>query len=420
VTGLPYSEVVAARLLRPLGMSRTGYEAGEFDAADLARGYRRGAQGWIEEPPDGNGAFSPMGGVFSTVADLARWVSGFTDAFPPRDTPGAAHPLSRASRREMQLPHIAFNMGPAASFPDAATMHYGFGLFVEEDPVLGTVVQHSGGYPGFGSQMRWHPGTGIAAIALGNGTYASVGSLAARILAELVGQASAGSGAAGHPVVGATAVRGPAPGDGGPWAQTLAARDEVDKLLHTWDDEVAARLFSPNVDWDQPYAERRAAIGQVRERIGEFVPDPDRAPEFDSPTTCRWWLRGDHGSVQVEIGLAPLVQPLVQSVRVAVPPAAGSVLLRLLDSLIGMLNDGSDQWPDWVPVAADVDTAQVTRRLRVAAAWAGRCTVGAFRAGDGESAATVELDGPSGRVILAITVDEDAELLRTADVTLVP
>ena len=50
------------------------------------------------------------------------------------------------------------------------------------------------------------------------------------------------------------------------------------------------------------------------------------------------------------------------------PPAPGSVLLRLLDALIGLLNDGSasggPQWPDWLPVADDVDTTQLGRRLR--------------------------------------------------------
>ena len=34
-------------------------------------------------PFDPYGAFAPMGGVFSTVADLARWVAGFAAAFPP-------------------------------------------------------------------------------------------------------------------------------------------------------------------------------------------------------------------------------------------------------------------------------------------------------------------------------------------------
>jgi hypothetical protein len=361
-----------------------------------------------------------MGGVYSTVADLARWVSGFAAAFPPRDgADDPAHPLSRASRREMQLPQVAIVTRPAGSFPDAFTFSYGLGLFVEEDPVFGTVVQHSGGYPGYGSQMRWHPPTGLGVVVLGNATYAMAGQLAARLLAELLRQAGAGPAGTRTGVV-----RGPAPDDGRPWAQTLTARAEVDQLLRRWDDEVAGRLFSPNVAWDQPYADRRAAIGRVRDRIGDFRPDPDRPPEFDSAAHCRWFLRGERGTVQVEIGLAPLVQPLVQSLRLAVPPAPGSVLLRLLDALIGLLNDGSaiggPQWPDWLPVADDVDTTQLARRLAVAAAWSGRCTAGAFRAGDGESSATVELEGPLGRALLAITVDEQAELLRQAEVTLLP
>jgi CubicO group peptidase (beta-lactamase class C family) len=436
VTGRSYAEAVRSRILAPLGLTRTGYEATEFDSADLSRGYHRDSGGWHELVPDGNGAFAPMGGVFSTVADLARWVVGFADAFPPRDGEDSAHPLSRATRREMQLPQLAIVSRAAGSFPDAAVVSYGFGLFVEEHPGLGTIVQHSGGYPGFGSQMRWHLATGTGVIVLGNGTYAAAGQLATRMLAERLrqlgagraGASSTGSGQvagsgrveASGPVLGSGRVAGPAPADGRPWPQTLDARDAVDQLLQSWDDEVASEHFTPNVAWDQPFADRRAAIGEIRDRIGRFEPDPGRAPEFDSPAHCRWWLRGDRGVVQADIGLAPLREPLVQSLRLAVPPAPGSLLLRLLDSLIGMLNDGSAHWPDWLPAAADVDTAQVIRQLRIAAAWAGRCAVDVYRAGDGETAATVELAGPSGRVVLTVGVDDADGVLRQASVTLLP
>ena len=109
----------------------------------------------------------------------ALWVAGFADAFPPRDGGGGAHPLSRAARREMQLPQVAILSPRGGTFPDHSTASYGFGLFVEEDPAFGTIVQHSGGYPGYGSQMRWHPATGIGTVVLGNGTYAAAGQLAA-------------------------------------------------------------------------------------------------------------------------------------------------------------------------------------------------------------------------------------------------
>ncbi len=156
------------------------------------------------------------------------------------------------------------------------------------------------------------------------------------------------------------------------------------------------------MEWDQPYASRREAISRVRDRIGAFAPDPDRPPEHESAAHCRWWLRGERGTVQAEMRLAPLRAPRVQSLRVAVPPAPGSVLLRLLDAVIAMINDGpASGWPDWLPVAADVNTEWLSRRLGLAAAWAGRCAAGGVRSGDGESAVTVELDGsvrPGGAV----------------------
>src|SRR5262249_35236419 len=83
-TGRPYPEFVRDRLFRPLGLTSSGFEAAEFDAQQLARGYWHGPGGWDELAPDGCGAFAPMGGVFSCVADLARRGGGFTGAFPHR------------------------------------------------------------------------------------------------------------------------------------------------------------------------------------------------------------------------------------------------------------------------------------------------------------------------------------------------
>ncbi len=186
VTGVAYPDYVRGRLLRPLGMAGTGYEAAEFDARDLALGYRRAPAGWSAVPFDPCGAFAPMGGIFSSVRDLARWVAGFAGAFPPgRPERGGSHPLRRATRREMQLPQVLTGWDSPAAFPgeeSAALSGYGFGLFVEEHPVLGRVVSHSGGYPGFGSNMRWHPASQTGVITLGNSTYAAMRALASRLL----------------------------------------------------------------------------------------------------------------------------------------------------------------------------------------------------------------------------------------------
>ncbi|MGZ8618946.1 MAG: serine hydrolase domain-containing protein, partial [Actinomycetota bacterium] len=186
VTGAEYRDLVRARVLKPLGMDVTVYTADEVSADRLAIGYVRRDGAFVEEPFDGYGALASMGGIFSSVRDLAVWVAGFTDAFPPRDDPEGPHPLSRASRREMQMVHRAFDPELRRTSPDAApeliSGGYGLGLFVTHDLRLGHVVGHSGGYPGFGSHMRWHPASGVGVIALGNRTYAPMSTYAAEAL----------------------------------------------------------------------------------------------------------------------------------------------------------------------------------------------------------------------------------------------
>ncbi|HEY6278965.1 MAG TPA: serine hydrolase domain-containing protein [Streptosporangiaceae bacterium] len=418
VSGMSYLDFVSERLLRPLAMTRTGFDTAPFDVMDLARGYRRSADRWEELAPDGNGAFAPMGGVFSCVADLARWVSGFTAAFPPAEpAAGGPHPLARATRREMQLPQAMLPPPALDRLPgDPASggpVGYGFGLFIDRNP-RGRVVGHSGGYPGFGSNMRWHPATGLGVIVLANSTYAAAPTLAARMLdavLRLHGPAwTAPGGPAAMGIVGAP---------GGAWPATLTAQREVNKLLGTWSDAEADRLFSPNVAQDEPYPERRRKIGLVRERIGQLAVAADRPAEFDSPAHCRWWLAGERGVVQAEIRLTPERDPRIQSFTLAVPPAPDSPLGQVVTALISLLNGGARDWPPTVPVAGSVVTGVLLRQFRMAAAWTGPCRVGAFRAGNGQTSSTVELDGETGRLLLSVVISR-AGHLRQADILVRP
>jgi CubicO group peptidase (beta-lactamase class C family) len=427
VTGAPYPDYVRDQLLGPLGMTSTGYESGEFADQDLARGYRRSPGGWLELPFEPCGAFAPMGGIFSCVADLSRWVTGFAAAFPPGDAgAGGRHPVLRASRREMQLPQVATGWAAEPSFPGdgaaAPAGAYGFGLFVSEHPVLGRMVSHSGGYPGFGSNMCWHPATGTGVIALGNSTYSPMAPLAARVLEAVLrqdpppscGYAVALAPASGQGPAGA---QGPASAQGpAPWPETLTARDAVAGLLRSWDDAEAERLFSANVAQDAPFAERQRRIAVIRERIGPFRDDAERPPEFDTPAHCRWWLAGERGTVQVQIQLTPERPPRVQSLTLAVPPAAGSPLHQTLDAVLDWMNGTERGWPATIGVVATVDTALLARRLRMAAVWAGACRVAAFRAGDGSASAAVELACEHGTLVLALVIDPGTGLLHLADV----
>jgi CubicO group peptidase (beta-lactamase class C family) len=431
VSGREYPDFVTDRLLRPLGLSRTGYEAAEFSTAELARGYRHGEAGWSEQEPAPCGAFAPMGGIFSCVSDLARWVHGFAAAFPPgAETAGGAHPLRRATRREMQLPQVALERHEPVRLPGGAAggeVSYGFGLFAEASR-HGRIVHHAGGYPGFGSHMRWHPATGTGVIVLANGTYAPVRVLAASLLdTVLEHQTGTGRTAAAGPAAAAPAgrrvsgrehgtangqvrVRDLAPAPGRPWPQTLTARDEVTRLLQSWDDTVAARLFAENVALDEPAAERRHKIELIRQRIGDFGDDPQRPAEFDSPAQCRWWLRGERGVTTAEIKMSPERPPRVQLLTVAVPPAADAPLGQLLDALISLLNSGAVRWPAQLPTSDALDKAVALRQLRAAAAWAGRCRRGAFLAGNGTASTTVELDGQTARLTVAVVSDPAGQL----------
>jgi serine-type D-Ala-D-Ala carboxypeptidase/endopeptidase len=420
-----YADFVETRLLAPLGMIRTGYDASEFDPGELAAGYRRGAAGWTELPFDPYGAFAPMGGVFSSVSDLALWVAGFAAAFPPGGGSDAdkTHPLRRASRREMQQPQAVTDWRSPDRLPGGPPVspaYYGFGLFVDEDPVLGRVVSHSGGYPGFGSNMRWHPATGIGVIALGNGTYAPMSVLAGLVLEALLPRPASYHVALSpaDPDSPSAPAAIPVPPAGAPWPETLAAASAVNRLLANWDDVAAGTLFSENVALDAPYPERRRALELIRQRIGDFRADDSRAPESDTPAHRRWWLTGPRGTVQAQILLNPERPPRVQSVTVAVPPAPDSVLATVLEGLVAWLNSGSARWPGAMRAAPGTDEGLLRRRLLMAAAWAGECRTGAYRAGDGAASVSVELAGEHATVVLSLLINPGTGEIRQADVAL--
>lgn len=406
VSNLPYPEFVTAFLLRPLGMSRTGYEPSA--EPNVAFGYRQGPAGWEELPFDPCGAFAPMGGLFTTVRDLSSWVAGLAAAFPPgADADG--HPLRAASRRQMQQPQVPTGWdNPAAFRAGSSGTCYGFGLSVVDEPGFGRVVGHGGGYPGFGSYMRWHPAARIGVIAFGNGTYAGLSPLTDSIMREVIKRAGAGSGASGVSLApGAVA-----------WPETDAAQAAVTRLLASWDETEADRLFSPNVAQDAPFAERRAVIGLLRERIGDFTVS-DRAPEHDTPAHCRWWLAGNAEGgqlAQVEILLTPEPAPRVQSLRLAIPPAAGSPLRRAVDALFAVLEGTGPVPASPVPTTSGVDVAALERALTAARAWAGPCRLGAWLAGNGTSRCTVELVGEHARLSLSLAVNATTGELTEASV----
>ena len=165
--------------------------------------------------------------------------------------------------------------------------------------------------------------------------------------------------------------------EAGPWP-TLAAREAVSGLLRSWDDAQASRLFSPNVAMDAAFDERQQAIAAIRERIGDLRDDEAAGRVRHArplPVVAGGRARHGPGPDPAQPG-APA---RVQSLTLAVPPAAGSPLADALAAVLAWLNGTDRDWPEGIPVAETTDTGLLARRLRMAAVWAGACQLGAYR-----------------------------------------
>jgi CubicO group peptidase (beta-lactamase class C family) len=390
--GREYREFVQERLLQPLGMMATTYLPEKVPEGRRASGYLRRDDAWLDEPSDPYGALAAMGGVLTSIEDLARWVAGFIDAFPARDDPASPHPLSRATRREMQQVHRSIppqlSWSAADPTPKLEGGGYGYGLFVLDDLRLGRTVGHGGGYPGFGSHMRWHPASGIGVIAFANARYAQMGVPVVAALAELVENESG-------------RVRRVAP-----WPATSAARAVVERLIARWDDGAADGLFAMNVELDEPIARRREAIERVRAVHGQLRPDASEPEHSESAAHLVWWMRGERGRVKVELLLDPERPPRVQALKLTSVPEPPAGLTAIAERLAGLLGEPGPVWPDALPLAASADRAAIERGLRAAEARFGPVVLGQPVAGDGATTASWALRGERVELQLRVELDE--------------
>jgi CubicO group peptidase (beta-lactamase class C family) len=388
VTGQRHQDLVRERVLEPLGLRSTVWSAGDLPSERVATGYRPADDGFTREVPLADGGyFSALGGLYSSVRDLARWSGVFLDAEPPRDAPERA-PVSRATLREMSRARSAFAPGvewpSLAEPPGVIAGGYGYGLMIWHERDGQRHVGHPGGLPGFGTLMRWVPELGLSVILLANVTYAMCERPVRRAL-ELVAREAA---------LPRRAIRLD-PG-------LLAARDAVDGLVRQWDDAAAARLFAPNVDLDRPLAERREELAALAERHGALARDGD--VEAEDALRGSWRLQGERGHVELAITMAPTVPPLVETLCVeSVLPPSGR--LAELAAVAAQLASEPDAAALADLLAPAVDVTEALRALRVAAALYGPFGQPEPVAGDGEKETRLRLPGPRGDVELELELD---------------
>ena len=157
--GAPWTETVETELLIPLGMTRTTMRPTAPHASGFA--VHPYADLLLSEPEHDAGAMAPAGQLWTTVADLARWMA-FLAGNP---TPGAEQPvLAVATLEEMREPQAVDNRRG-----EAWSGAHGLGLQVWNSGGE-RAFGHGGSMPGFLAIMAIDADSGDGSIIMANST----------------------------------------------------------------------------------------------------------------------------------------------------------------------------------------------------------------------------------------------------------
>jgi D-alanyl-D-alanine carboxypeptidase len=159
VSGIPYADYLRANVLDPLHLSSTAFEPLPADLEQRpATGYRAR---WMSDElhsADALGGVFAEGGLWSSVEDLAHWIAAqFREDGGER---AGEQVLAGRSLKEMHVPRYIGN--------EKWTEAWCIGWYAvrKNDNVW---VQHSGGLPGFVTNVCFHVKERVGAIALLNG-----------------------------------------------------------------------------------------------------------------------------------------------------------------------------------------------------------------------------------------------------------
>ena len=305
-SGRPYNTYIAEKIFKPLGMAATTMEPSNVPSDRLAHGYRWEDERWKEEPLLRDGAFGSMGGMLTSIRDLSRYVAAHLSAWPPRDDRDGI-PIRRSSLREMQ--QVARFSGASANRDGAGVMQlsaggYGYGLSISQSCAFRHVVAHSGGLPGFGSQMRWLPEHGVGVIAFGNLTYTGWGrtvTAAFDLLAKTGGLL---------------------PREVQPSPALISAQKSVTQLVSAWDDRLAESIAAENLFLDESSDRRRARVDELRTKVGACPAAPEKFAYVENALRGHWTIACERGKLLATITLAPTMPPKVQFLNVRLAPAS--------------------------------------------------------------------------------------------------
>jgi CubicO group peptidase (beta-lactamase class C family) len=299
VSGQPYEEYITSNILIPLGMTHTYWEYTKVPGDQLAHGYRWLNGEWVEQPLLHTGAYGAMGGMITTLEDFAKYTAFQLSAWPSRDGKEEG-PLKRSSLREMQQPATFSNLNTSFSYSGGAACplvsSYAFGLRWSKDCRGRTLVAHSGGLPGFGSNWTMLTDYGIGVISFSNLTYASAGVINMQILDTLVALAKLKPRKI-------------------PVSPILEQRkNELIALLPHWENAQSHKIFAVNFFLDYfPDALKKEAAA-IFARAGKII----HTGELQAENRLRgsFILEGENADIEVRFTLTPENPALIQEYHI--------------------------------------------------------------------------------------------------------
>ncbi|HET9427540.1 MAG TPA: serine hydrolase domain-containing protein [Allosphingosinicella sp.] len=303
VSGRPYDQYIRSEIMIPLGMTSTAFEIADSPRERRALGYRWENDAHVLEPDMAHGAFGAMGGVETSASDYARWVAFLLSAWPARDGPENG-PVRRASVRELAqgLNFIATSERPGLAGEEACrhASAYGMGMRVAQDCDLGLALSHSGGYPGYGSNLVILPDLGVGVFAFANRTYAAPSrqTVAAALELHRAGLVAARPEPVSADLAGAYALAG--------------------QIYQAGTVEPAQDRLAMNFLMDRSASNWSATLSQLRTQAGACRTDAPITPQGAMAGTFAWPC--ERGNVRGYLLLAPTRPATIQQLSLGMVP----------------------------------------------------------------------------------------------------
>jgi len=163
ISGQPWADFVEARLVKPLGMTRTATDFSRLPDPTNVIDAHGPVDGKVRVVQRDRGTFAaPCGGMYSSVNDLSKWVMMLMGG------PGAPAPLLKPRTQwELWSPQTILPVGPSPTPYNTHFSAYGLGWFLNDARGY-KVVSHTGGQIGMVTKVQLVPELHLGIIVLTN------------------------------------------------------------------------------------------------------------------------------------------------------------------------------------------------------------------------------------------------------------